>query len=372
MVFPNDVFPADDVCEICGVKLSDEAVIQEFPDGSLARLCPDCAAETGAEPAGTANAGAFPEDLPEEPASAGANDPLEMTRELLNPINDLVGLQKEVQAALERLAASLERFATEMISGSSGRSPNLETRLHELEDELDKTKTRLHDAESLLLGATTGPIPISAAWDEESPASLSDTLAPSGPASVPTAEQAAADSGDFATPPPISSPAPIAPPAPATPPTPEETFTLEEIQLAQRYFNESEFTERIRAVRRGLGKPQANLSRLIGNPRVLVTVAWDIVWYQYLVDLGKDTPAEDRVALFREGMDVSELSEYCRLKNSSVDDEGRLDASELEVRLLSDPTVLITEMSDEEEKALEDATEEIWNQHTRPEFKWDD
>jgi len=42
------------------------------------------------------------------------------------------------------------------------------------------------------------------------------------------------------------------------------------------------------------------------------------------------------------------------------------------VSLLSDPTVLITEMAPEEERALEDATEEIWDQRISPEFKWDD
>jgi hypothetical protein len=43
----------------------------------------------------------------------------------------------------------------------------------------------------------------------------------------------------------------------------------------------------------------------------------------------------------------------------------------LEVRLLSDPSMLITEMSPEEERALEDATEEVWDQQISQEFKWD-
>jgi len=32
-----------DRCDICGTALDEEAVIQEFPDGSLVRLCQDCA-----------------------------------------------------------------------------------------------------------------------------------------------------------------------------------------------------------------------------------------------------------------------------------------------------------------------------------------
>jgi hypothetical protein len=78
------------------------------------------------------------------------------------------------------------------------------------------------------------------------------------------------------------------------------------------------------------------------------------------------------VVLFREGMDLDELADHFKEKNALIDDDGRLDASELEVRLLSDPSALITEMTPDEERALEDATEEIWDQHLAPEFKWDD
>ena len=71
-------------------------------------------------------------------------------------------------------------------------------------------------------------------------------------------------------------------------------------------------------------------------------------------------------------MDLDELAYYFRDPNALVNDDGRLDASELEVRLLSDPSALITEMSTDEMQVLEDATEEIWDQRIAPEFKWDD
>ena len=55
MASADEVFPASDCCEICGAVLGDEVVIQEFADGSLARLCPECAAgadlDDGASPA---------------------------------------------------------------------------------------------------------------------------------------------------------------------------------------------------------------------------------------------------------------------------------------------------------------------------------
>jgi len=71
-------------------------------------------------------------------------------------------------------------------------------------------------------------------------------------------------------------------------------------------------------------------------------------------------------------MDLAELASHFKESNTIVDEDGRIDASELEVALLSDPSALITDMTPEEEQALEDATEEIWDQHTSPEFKWDD
>jgi hypothetical protein len=105
-------------------------------------------------------------------------------------------------------------------------------------------------------------------------------------------------------------------------------------------------------------------------------VFWDIVWYQYLVDLRKDLPAgEDRVVLDREGMDLEELEPRFRDKNGTINDDGRLDASELEVRLLSDPSARITEMEmpmpSPQTRLAEDATEEIWDQQSAPDFRWD-
>jgi hypothetical protein len=394
MAFPEDVFPADECCEICGIRLNDEVVIQEFADGSLARLCPECAAGAAFTPDPSRALERFPDDeedsLPAFPADA---DPLEMTRELLVPVTDLISLQTEMQAALERLAASLERFATGVIVDTKDRTADVDSRLRSLEDELERTRTRLREAESLLVGtgtpapeaAATGPIaspepvvPIvplpvdefstgvdlreSLPADEEWPPLAAQAT---GPIQTPT-ETAFQTSGI------VPPPAP-AEPGPAAQQGHGETFSLGEIQLAQRCFNESPFTERVRDVRHSLGKPKVNLSRIQGvEPRVLVTILWDIVWYQYLVNLRKEAPIDERVALFREGMDLDELAPHFKEKNASVDDDGRLDASELEVRLLSDPTVLITEMDADEERALEDATEEIWDQHIAPEFKWDD
>ena len=413
MASRDEIFPAGDCCEICGVGLGDEVVIQEFADGSLARLCPECAAgaDLDEEHRGSHKAPAGAGIVwPDEPAAATAKsatdlDPLEKTRELLMPVTDLISLQGEMQGALERLAASLERFAAEMIVDSQDKSA-VENRLQMLELELVKTRSRLAEAEQLLastgldvaeagtsvpLVAPTMPTlvpPPSAApagtqhlpAGSEEPAVVAPQPAPPVEPAVGTQEPVVPpvrpSAGGAAAPlvRPAETQGPAAPEAPAVPSDQPPNFRIDEVQVAQRYYNESAFTSRIREVRRSLGKPKANLTRLAGpEPRAIVTVAWDIVWYQYLVDLRRDLPSSvDRVTLYREGMDLDELAFHFKEKNAVVNDDGRLDASELEVKLLSDPNALITEMPDDEKHIFEDATEEVWDQHIAPEFKWDD
>jgi|WetSurMetagenome_2_1015567.scaffolds.fasta_scaffold14387_3 hypothetical protein len=448
MAFADEFSPQSANCDICGAMLGDEIVVQEFADGSLARLCTECAA--GADLAGTppieqpARSSVWP-DLPPETASTSPaeTDPLEKTRELLMPVTDLISLQGEMQGALERLAASLERFALEMITESQGRSA-VQSRVQELEHELEKTRTQLTETEFLLSAAgrpvlaeapaqpivrmpevsipvTLVPPPLDAVVAEapagerrsggerrETPATAASPTderrhAPERRKSPPKAAKAAA--------PVEQKPAPAEPVAPGveTHPAadlfaaqaqttgqttgsifvpaqalasdaadrhPDEapTFHIGEVQAAQRYYNECPFVNRIRDVRRSLGKPKANVSRLPGsNPLAVVTVCWDIVWYQYLVDLRRDLPSTaERVTLYREGMDLDELAFHFREKNAVVNDDGKLDASELEVRLLSDPSALITDMDDvEETQLMDDLTEETWGSRVAPEFKWD-
>ncbi len=435
MVVPGDVWPAEDRCEICGVELGSEIVIQEFADGSLARLCPECAAgaalDEGHHAVAEPRQSVWPDESQASPEPRLADsDPLEKTRELLMPVTDLIALQGEMQGALERLAASLERFAAEMLTESQGKTA-VESRLQMLERELDKTRAQLQQTEFLVetaapetappaaevapapvgvqtddLDFTIDPLPSDVLEDEEPFAAepiAVEPVAPEtraaepvwvAPPADPEAPALSADTGRFFTDDVASLDAATSPGA-ASPAAEEDLpadaadnaaaatgaeggepsgFRIEEVQAAQRYYNESPFTNRIRDVRRSLGRPKANLTRVPGEePRAIVTIAWDIVWYQYLVDLRRDLPAGyERVALHREGMDLGELAHYFNDKNAVVNDDGRLDASELEVRLLSDPSALISEMNEEEKRLLEDATEEIWDQHVAPEFKWDD
>jgi hypothetical protein len=378
-------------------------VIQEFADGSLVRMCTECAA--GADLGRGAKKDRHQDDIvwPESPPEASAagtadSDPLEKTRELLMPVVDLIALQREMQGALERLAASLERFAAEMITESQDKSA-VESRLRVMEQELDKTRRQLSEAESVLdaagagsngaPGATSG-VPDTAAAE----AAAAATAAAAAGAPAAAANHTAQEVWNEPAKAPAGIEAPVTQPVtwpnlafqPAT--AKEETqtaqaageldqptsFRIDEVQAAQRYFNESPFTNRVRDVRRSLGKPKANVSRFPGpDPLAVVTVTWDIVWYQYLVDLRRDfSTSAERVSLYREGMDLDELPYDLREKNAVINDDGRLDASELEVKLLSDPSALITEMSPDETKLMDDATEEVWDKKISPEFKWDD
>lgn len=447
MASADEISPQNGNCEICGAVLGDRVVVQEFADGSLARLCPECAA--GAElvdtPADTDTPADAPFDAP-TPAAADElepeagiwhelpeenraevtmeSDPLEKTRELLMPVNDLIALQGEMQTALERLAAALERFALEMITESQERSA-VQSRVQELERELDKTRTQLAEAEFLLNAAAQPPQPAQAEAMPMPTFELPELANPSEYSVVPKSEAAAEKpASTFASPTddtvvaePVSEPAVMEPPA--TEPAPQAsrplvapptgpgkasaevdqpsgstfvpamelanaagevaaedlpTFRIDEVQAAQRYYNESLFVSRISDVRKSLGRPKANLTRVPGEASLaFVTFTWDIVWYQYLVDLRRDIPVSaERVCLYREGMDLDELAYYFREKNAVVNDDGKLDASELEVRLLGDPSALITEMVPEETVLMDDLTEEHWGSGVAPEFKWDD
>ena len=232
---------------------------------------------------------------------------------------------------LTGVAAGLQHLAGELLEWQA-RATTYEQHARSLEAELKRTRERLQRAEELLASCAAEPSGVAP------PSFLQPFPAPSE-AGYP----------------------------------PEAPLTLEEVRLAQRYFNDSPHIEKLASVRRSLGRPIVSLVHLAGSiPRFLVTAAWEIVWYQYVIDLGADVAEEDRVTLHAEGMELEELLDHYKEPNASLDDNGRLDASELEVSLLSGESELITDMSAEEEQALEDATEEIWDRHTSPEFRWDD
>jgi hypothetical protein len=149
-------------------------------------------------------------------------------------------------------------------------------------------------------------------------------------------------------------------------------LTSDDVYAVQHVFNESVYIEKMRSVRRSLGRPIVNIAKVAGpDPRALLTVAWDIVWYQYFVGLSNDLEAAE-VALFAEGMELSELSDQLKQANATIDDHGRLDASELALSLEHDHPANEANVDDAEDRRLEDATDELWGSTSLPEFRWDD
>ena len=62
-------------------------------------------------------------------------------------------------------------------------------------------------------------------------------------------------------------------------------------------FNASQYRRTVGGIGKSLGKPQVSVVVLSGvNAEVVVTVAWDISWYQYRVSLGLRQPGSARGA----------------------------------------------------------------------------
>ena len=86
-------------------------------------------------------------------------------------------------------------------------------------------------------------------------------------------------------------------------------------------FNLSQHRRTVAGVAKSLGAPQASIIPLSGvNPDVVVTVAWEISWYQYRVTPDSAQP----VRLADRGHDVNELESSFQAWNAQLADDGRL------------------------------------------------
>ena len=86
-------------------------------------------------------------------------------------------------------------------------------------------------------------------------------------------------------------------------------------------FNASQHRRTVGGVAKSLGEPQASIVALSGvNPELVVTVAWDISWYQYRVSPDSVQPVrlEDR------GHELEELDRRYQGWNARVEADGRL------------------------------------------------
>jgi len=91
------------------------------------------------------------------------------------------------------------------------------------------------------------------------------------------------------------------------------------VEAADR-FNASQYRRTVGGIARSLGTPKVSIHPLSGvNADVVVTIAWDISWYQYRV-----TADSAPVRLAERGHDPDELDASFTEWNAHVEEDGRV------------------------------------------------
>lgn len=86
-------------------------------------------------------------------------------------------------------------------------------------------------------------------------------------------------------------------------------------------FNASAFRRTVGGIAKSLGSPRASIIPLSGvNTEMVVTVAWDLSWYQYRIDFDSGQP----VRLAERGHELGELEAPFKKWNARVESDGRL------------------------------------------------
>jgi hypothetical protein len=86
-------------------------------------------------------------------------------------------------------------------------------------------------------------------------------------------------------------------------------------------FNASDYRRSVAGIAKSLGEPQVSIVRLSGTSgELVVTVAWEISWYQYRVSPESVQP----VRLAERGHDPSELEHTFTHWNARLDEDGRV------------------------------------------------
>jgi hypothetical protein len=99
--------------------------------------------------------------------------------------------------------------------------------------------------------------------------------------------------------------------------SPEEQAIVEAADL----FNESAFRRTIAGIAKSLGDARVSLLPLSGvNPEVVITIAWDISWYQYRVS--PESPQHVRLA--ERGYELGDLDPRFTSWNGHLGGDGRV------------------------------------------------
>ncbi|MDQ3669265.1 MAG: hypothetical protein M3377_03135, partial [Actinomycetota bacterium] len=99
--------------------------------------------------------------------------------------------------------------------------------------------------------------------------------------------------------------------------SPEEHALVEAAEL----YNDSAYSRTIAGIAKSLGSARVSMLPLSGtNTEIVITIVWDISWYQYRVLFDSSQP----VRLAERGHEVAELGERFKSWNAHLDEHGRL------------------------------------------------
>jgi hypothetical protein len=130
-----------------------------------------------------------------------------------------------------------------------------------------------------------------------------------------------------------------APPAAERPPAPSTAETLDpaapppaaapadpaghdKLSAAVLLFNESAYPRTISGIAKALGAPSVSVVAVgAQRPEVVITVAWELSWYQFLVD---EEQLRQPVRQLRRGEELEELAEEWRRQNATARSDGTI------------------------------------------------
>jgi hypothetical protein len=99
--------------------------------------------------------------------------------------------------------------------------------------------------------------------------------------------------------------------------SPEEQQLVEAAEL----FNESPYSRTIAGIAKSLGEARVSMLPLSGtSSEIVLTIAWDISWYQYRLIPESSQP----VRLAERGYEIGELSDRYKAWNASLNAHGRV------------------------------------------------
>ena len=106
------------------------------------------------------------------------------------------------------------------------------------------------------------------------------------------------------------------------PAPPVDPSALTPFQRAVARFNASEAGHTVARLSRTLGQPRASVGAAAGaHDEVRVTVAWELSWYQWGVDVGDETRPVFEIG---KGGEIGQLDAAARQWNAAVGKDGRL------------------------------------------------